>query len=81
MGAGLKLTPQQVEALVRLRATPDYKLLEEAVREYERELTERVVKLHDHVQIHQSQGGIEACRTIRELVDSAPETLRKMTGK
>lgn len=81
MGAGLKPTPQQVEALVRLRATPEYKLFEEAVREYERELTERLVKVHDPVHVYQSQGGIEACRTIRELVDSAPETLRKMTGK
>jgi len=81
VGAGLKPTPQQVEALVRLRASPDYKLFEEAVREYERELLERLVRTHDHVHIHQSQGGIEACRNLRELVDSAPETLRKMTGK
>lgn len=81
MGAGLKLTPQQIEALVRLRGTPDFKLYEEAVREYEAELTERVVMSRDRVMIHQTQGGIAACRALRELVDSAPETLRKMTGR
>lgn len=81
MGAGLKLTPQQIEALVRLKASPDFKLYEEAVREYERELVERVVKSRDRVLIHQAQGGIDTCRALKELVDSAPETLRKMTGK
>lgn len=81
MGAGLKLTPQQIEALVRLRGSPDFKLFEEAVREYETELTERVVKSRDRVTVHQAQGGIETCRTLRTLVDSAPETLRKMIGK
>ena len=81
MGAGLKLTPQQIEALVRLRASPDFKHYEEAVREYEGELIERVVKSRDLVTVHQAQGGVEACRALRELVDSAPETLRKMTGR
>jgi len=81
VGARLKLTPQQIEALVRLRTSPDYKLFEEAVREYEGELTERVVKSRERVTIHQAQGGIDACRALRALVDSAPETLRKMTGK
>lgn len=81
MGAGLKLTPQQIEALVRLRGTADFKLYEEAVREYEAELTERMVMARDSVVLHQTQGGITACRVLRELVDSAPETLRKMTGR
>lgn len=81
MGAGLKLTPQRIEALVRLRQSADFKHYEEAVREYEDELTERLVKSRDRVTVHQTQGGIDTCRALRELVDSAPETLRKMTGR
>ena len=81
MGAGLKPTLQQIEALVRLRQSADFKQFEEAVREYEGELVERVVKSRERVAIHQAQGGIEAIRAIRQLVDSAPETLRKMTGR
>lgn len=81
MGAGLKLTPQQIEALVRLRASPDFKHYEEAVREYEGELLERVVKSRDRVVIHQAQGGIEAIRALKALADSAPEALRKTNGR
>lgn len=60
---------------------PDYRHFEEVIREYERETTERLVGARESVAVHQAQGAITACRVLREFVDSAPDTLRKMTGK
>jgi hypothetical protein len=81
VGACLKLTPQQIEAFVRLRTSPDFKRFEEVVREYEDELTERVISAIDALTIHRTQGSIHVLQELRRLVDSAPETLKKLSGK
>lgn len=81
MGVGLKPTSQQLEALSRLRGNADFERHQEVSREYERELTERLVKATDIVTIHQTQGAINALRALREVYESAPASLTKMSGK
>jgi hypothetical protein len=81
LGVGLKPTNQQLESLSRLRGSVDFERHQEVSREYERELTERLVKAADSVTIHRTQGAIEALRTLREFFESAPASLTKITGK
>jgi len=81
LGACLKATSQQLEALSRLRGSTDFERHQEVSREYERELTERLVKATDPVTIHQTQGAITALRTLREFYEQAPASLTKMSGK
>lgn len=81
MGAGLKPSNQQLEGLSRLRGSTDFERHQEVSREYERELTERLVKATDIVTIHQTQGAINALRTLREFYEQAPASLTKMSGK
>jgi hypothetical protein len=78
VGDSLKPTPQQIEALARLRGTGDFKIFEEVVREYEHELVERLVSAREIPVIHQAQGGITACRELARVVNEAPDTLRKL---
>jgi hypothetical protein len=81
MGVGLKPTNQQLESLSRLRGSVDFERHQEVSREYERELTERLVKATDSVTVHRTQGAIEALRTLREFYESAPASLTKISGK
>lgn len=81
MGAGLKPSNQQLESLSRLRGSTDFERHQEVSREYERELTERLVKATDTVTVHRTQGAIDALRTLREFYEQAPASLTKMSGK
>lgn len=80
-GFGLKPNHQQLEALSRLRGSTDFAKHQEVSLEYERELTERLVKAADPVTLHRTQGAIEALRTLREIYESAPASVSKMSGK
>lgn len=77
----MKLTVQQVEALARLRSSGDFKIFEEVVREYERELTERCLQAVDLVWVQRCQGGVDTARTLLKFVADAPETLQKLSSK
>ena len=77
----LKLTIRQAEVLSRLRVSEEFKVFEEVVKEYEKALMERLVTARDTVLVHQSQGGVEACRGVLQLVNSAPDTLYKLTKR
>jgi hypothetical protein len=81
MGAGLKPTLQQLEALSRLRGSTDFERHQEVSREYERELTERLVNATDTVMLHETRGAIKALRSLREIYESAPASVTKMSGK
>jgi hypothetical protein len=81
LGAGLKPTSQQLEALSRLRGSPDFEKHQEVSREYERELTERLVRATDVAMIHQTQGAITALRALRGFFEEAPASIQKMSGK
>jgi hypothetical protein len=74
-------SPKHLEAVVRLQANTDFKLFQEIIREYEREMTERTLAARDIVMVHQSQGGVEACRALEKIVATAPEVVRKLTGR
>jgi hypothetical protein len=78
---GLKLTVQQAEALARLRTSGDFKIFEEVVREYERELVERLLLASDPVWVHRCQGGVETTRALAQFVADAPATLQKLSRK
>jgi CHAD domain-containing protein len=81
LGVGLKPTAQQLEGLSRLRGSTDFERHQEVSREYERELTERLVNATDIVTIHETRGAIKALRALREFYESAPAGLTKMSGK
>jgi len=77
VGVGLKPTFQQLEALASLRGNTDFARHQEVSREYERELTERLVKAIDLATIHRTQGAIDALRTLREFFEQAPAGIEK----
>ncbi len=77
----MKLSIQQLEGLARLRGNTDFARHQEVSQEYERELTERLVKAADSVTLHRTQGAIEALRTLREFYEQAPASIQKVTGK
>jgi hypothetical protein len=81
MGDRLKPTLLQLEAMARLRGSPDAAKLIEAVREYELELTETLIGSSTEGQNRFLQGGIKALRAFRETFSSAPDTIRKLTSK
>ena len=64
--------------MARLRGNPDVAKLFEAVLEYERELTERLVGAEHASVVSQTQGAIKALREFREAFNSAPVTIAKI---
>ena len=76
----LKPTPQQLEAMVRLRGNPDFTKVMEAVRDYELAMTDWMVS-HEAPTVYRDQGAISALRQFRSVVESAPEMLRKLSTK
>jgi hypothetical protein len=79
MGACLKPTLAQLEAMARLRGNPDVAKLIEAVKDHEVELTERLIHVPEGAfGANQCQGAIKVLRLLRETLDSAPATIEKL---
>jgi hypothetical protein len=77
----VKLSAQQLEAVLRLRGNSDFKTFEGALREYEQDLTERLIHSNDQGTVQQTQGAIRACRQIRSAIDEAPATFAKVSNR
>jgi len=67
--------------MVRLRGNPDFAAFLEVVQEYERDLTERMVGATETPTVYRSQGGITACRQLREMYVLAPTTVERIKVK
>lgn len=73
-------TPQQLEAILRLRSLPEFRILREVVEDTVSERQHKLVQATDVPVIHRIQGGIMALQELVRLFDSAPATLEKLKG-
>lgn len=73
-------TPQQLEAILRLRALPEFKILREVVEDTVTERHNKLVVATDVPVIHRLQGGITALQELIRIFDTAPATLDKLKG-
>lgn len=73
----MKLTDQKlVQALTNLRGNSDFRVLLEALKEDERDETQRSLKL-EGAQCHRAQGAVLKLQEIAKAFADAPETLGK----
>ena len=77
----MKLTAQQVDALVRLRANADFAIFQDIVREHQRQLLARLTQATDTATIFRSQGGLTATGEMLTAYAEAPDTMDKLKGK
>lgn len=73
----MRATAELAQALVNLRSNSDFKVFLEAVKEHEREETQRALTT-DGVACHRAQGVALYCQTLQKLYSSAPADLEKV---
>lgn len=77
----MRLTPQQLEALVRLRGNADFAINQTIVKDYQDDLTAKLKQAVEPHQLYRAQGGIAALQGLLDMFAEAPETIKKLTGK
>ena len=73
----MKLSLKQAAALSNLRGNTDFDEFIQLLKEYEAEMTDRVIMCNDHATIARAQGSVAILRDLKHLITSAPEVLSK----
>jgi len=71
-------TIQQLEAMNRLRATPELEGVKTLLQSYLDDTLSALVKADDSLTVHRLQGRVAMIQDFLESIDQAPETLNRV---